>query len=124
MRAHIIENGVVINTVLVEELAPNMVEATNGSIGDLYDGNSFTKPAPITVVPQVISKRQCVLVLNEAGRLTEIENAVAAAPVDVQLSWEYASEIRRADPMVLSMAQALGWTEQQLDQLFILGAQK
>ena len=49
MRAHIIENGVVVNTILVDSLdmLPNLIDAElGGSIGDLYDGTTFTTPAP------------------------------------------------------------------------------
>ena len=46
MKAHIVENGVVVNTILVESLdvLPNLIEATEGSIGWLFDGNNFTNP--------------------------------------------------------------------------------
>ena len=45
MKAHIIENGVVVNTIVVENLQvlPNLISAENGgSIGDLWDGQTFT----------------------------------------------------------------------------------
>lgn len=47
MRAHQIENGVVINTIEVESLdiLPDLISAENGgSIGDIYDGESFSSP--------------------------------------------------------------------------------
>lgn len=46
MRAHIIENGIVTNTIEVESLdfMPGLVEATAGSIGWHYDGEEFTPP--------------------------------------------------------------------------------
>ena len=48
MRAHVIENGVVINTIIVDSLdvLPDLIEATKGKIGDLYDGSKFTTPPP------------------------------------------------------------------------------
>lgn len=48
MKAHVIENGVVINTVLVNSLddMPNLVEATKGSIGWLYKDGEFSDPNP------------------------------------------------------------------------------
>lgn len=50
MKAHIIENGVVVNTVLVDSLTAlpgvTLVDATAGSIGWLYDGETFTDPDP------------------------------------------------------------------------------
>jgi hypothetical protein len=51
MNAHIIENGVVVNTIVVDSLdfRPGLVEATEGSIGWLYDGSTFTNPNPPVV---------------------------------------------------------------------------
>ena len=49
MRAHVIENGVVVNTVEVESLGvlPGLVAAQgNEGIGWLYDGHVFTAPPP------------------------------------------------------------------------------
>jgi hypothetical protein len=47
MRAHQIENGVVVNTIEVESLdfMPNLVEATEGGIGWTYANGVFTQPA-------------------------------------------------------------------------------
>jgi len=48
MKAHIIENGVVVNTILVDSLdalhGVTLVEAVEGSIGYLYDGVTFIDP--------------------------------------------------------------------------------
>jgi len=50
MKAHVVEDGVVTNTVIVDSLSdlPNLVEATSGSIGWTYDGSSFTDPNALT----------------------------------------------------------------------------
>jgi hypothetical protein len=52
MRAHIIENGVVVNTIEVDSLnfMPGLVEANEGSIGWLFDGQTFTNPNPPVAV--------------------------------------------------------------------------
>jgi hypothetical protein len=52
MKAHVIENGVVVNTIEVGSLdfIPNLVAATEGSIGWLYDGQTYTDPNPPVVV--------------------------------------------------------------------------
>lgn len=54
MRAHIIENGIVTNTIEVESLdfMPNLVEATEGAIGWSYDGEKFTHPPPPVKSPE------------------------------------------------------------------------
>lgn len=44
MRAHIIENGHVVNTVIVDSLGDGMVDAAaGGNIGDKYENGVFTK---------------------------------------------------------------------------------
>jgi hypothetical protein len=50
MKAHVVEDGVVVNTVIVNSLSdlPNLVEATSGGIGWTYDGSSFTDPNALT----------------------------------------------------------------------------
>lgn len=55
MRAHIIENGVVVNTIIVDslnhpsELFGNLISAEEGGvIGDLWEGTTFTKPVNIS----------------------------------------------------------------------------
>ena len=46
MRAHVVENGIVTNTIEVEslDLMPNLVEATSGGIGWHYVDGAFTNP--------------------------------------------------------------------------------
>ena len=47
MRAHVIENNIVTNTIEVDSLdfMPNLVDATEGNIGWSYVGGVFTEPA-------------------------------------------------------------------------------
>lgn len=52
MRAHVIENGVVVNTIEVEDLEvfPNLVDAElGGQIGDAWDDEVFTSPSGETL---------------------------------------------------------------------------
>ena len=53
MKAHVIENGVVTNTIIVDSLdfLPNLVEATEGGIGWAYVNGVFTPP-PDTRTPE------------------------------------------------------------------------
>lgn len=49
MRAHVIENGIVVNTIEVNSLdfLPNLVDGeTQGAIGDRYENGIFTRPPP------------------------------------------------------------------------------
>jgi hypothetical protein len=51
MKAHVIENDKVVNTIVVDSLdiRPNLVEATEGGIGWSYADGVFTPPDPIPV---------------------------------------------------------------------------
>jgi len=69
---------------------------------------------------QVVSMRQARLALLQAGLLTSVEEAVAAGDEAGKITWEYATEVRRDDPLVTKLSAALGLTEQQLDDLFTL----
>ena len=55
MRAHVIENGIVVNTVIVESLSdlPNLVSAENGGdIGWDYIDGQFVDNRPVPVEPE------------------------------------------------------------------------
>ena len=49
MRAHILENGIVVNTIEVDsmDVMPNLVDATEGSIGWSYSDGVFLPPATL-----------------------------------------------------------------------------
>ena len=75
MRAHIIENGVVVNTIEVKSLdfMPGLVEATEGGIGWTYANGMFTAPEPEVVTPVASTKEQ---LLAELQILTAKINAL------------------------------------------------
>lgn len=69
MRAHVIENGIVVNTVIVESLSdlPNLVSAENGGdIGwDYIDGQFVdNRPVPEVVTPIAPTKEELLAQLN------------------------------------------------------------
>lgn len=69
-------------------------------------------------VPTTITPLQAKLQLHRVGLLDEVE-AMVATDVEVRLYWEYALEIRRDHPTLLTMATALGLSDEQLDMMFI-----
>jgi hypothetical protein len=85
MKAHVIENGVVVNTIEVESLdfLPNLVEATEGTIGWSYSNGVFTKPADVRPDEEIAAEIR-------AGRDAKLISCdwtqVADAPVD-QAAW-------------------------------------
>jgi len=126
MRAHIIDNGVVINTIIVDSLdvLPGLISADNGgTIGDTWDGSIFAKP--VAPIPHTVSPYQARAALDDIGLLDEVETLLTnpATPKKAKLAWLHAQEFRRDSPTVLAMSAQLGLTEEQLDALFIAAAQ-
>jgi hypothetical protein len=75
-------------------------------------------PAP-PPVPAVISRRQARLALLNAGLLESVEAAIANAPPAVRITYEDATEWWRDDPLIAELAQSLGLSESQVDELFV-----
>lgn len=69
-------------------------------------------------VPQAVTPLQARRAINAAGLRASIEAAIAAADQDAKDAWEYATEIRRDNALIASMAGALGLTSAQIDDLF------
>lgn len=76
-------------------------------------------------VPKSITPRQCRLVLMQQGLLPQIEAMIAQSTDDVKITWEYALEFRRDDPLLNQFAANVNppLTKEQIDQFFIAAAQ-
>lgn len=73
--------------------------------------------------PTVITMRQARLALLGANLLTTVDDAIATGTDEaLKIEWEYATECRRDWQSLIVMATALGVTELQLDEMFILGS--
>ena len=81
------------------------------------------QPPPATV-PQSVTRFQARASLHLAGLLPQVEALMSDPATDpiARIAWQDAQEFRRQSPSVLAMAQALGLSEQQLDQLFTTAA--
>ena len=68
----------------------------------------------------VISMRQARLALLQKSLLAVVDTAVLTMTDEVKISWEYSTEVDIANPFVLALKSALGWTTAELEDLFIL----
>lgn len=95
----------------------------------LEDGNWVIQtidPATLPpTVPASITPRQCRLVLMQQGLLPQIEEMIAQSTDDVKITWEYALEFRRDDPLLNQFAANVTppLTSEQIDQFFIAASQ-
>lgn len=125
MRAAQIENGVVVNFAEVSGFdGAQFIDPQDSVIGSTWDGAQFIPPAPTPpVVPESISPRQFRQSLNHFGFRQQVDNGVAASgDQDLKDWYEYTSDFQRHHPKVLFMAQQLGFTSDQLDQVWSYGA--
>lgn len=80
----------------------------------------------VPVVPRSITMRQARRALHQQGLLNSVNSAIDALPdppkTDAKIEWEYSNEVQRYNGFVSSLAPILGLTEQDIDDLFILGA--
>jgi hypothetical protein len=76
-------------------------------------------------VPESVSARQIRLwLINNGIQLSQVEDAMNSIedPITretIKVEWEYAPYVERNHPMLVPLAQALGLTENQVDQAFI-----
>lgn len=79
----------------------------------------FYNPLANTPEPPVVTPRQARLALLGAGLLDAVETELAKPENKAaQLTWEYALEVRRDDPLIAAIGAALQITDQQIDALF------
>lgn len=75
---------------------------------------------------QVVTMRQARLALLKVGLLNNVDLAISNLPSpyneEAKIEWEFASEVSRNNPLIAAMANELGMTETQLDELFSLAA--
>lgn len=69
-------------------------------------------------VPQSITPLQAKLQLLKLGLLDEVEVLVTGNRI-AQLYWEYASVVERDNEVLLLMANSIGLTSEQVDEMFI-----
>ena len=86
------------------------------------DVDPATLPPP---VPESITPRQCRLILAQQNLLDSVEAMIAQQDRATQITWEYALEFRRDDPLLNALAgpDKLNLSKEQIDQFFIASAQ-
>lgn len=96
----------------------------NGVYGD-YTLVGWHMDPPAKVVPYSITPRQARLALLNAGLLDTAEAILAQLGRAAQITWEFATEIKRDDPLLLGLAAhpSVNLNSEQVDDLFIAAAQ-
>jgi hypothetical protein len=122
MKAHVIENGIITNTIVVHALddMPNLVDAAiGGYIGWSWNNGNPTPPEEVVVVPTEVTMAQAQQELLANGLLDAVENYIATSSRADQIDWQHRQTVRRDWPLVSAVAGELELTSAQLDALFI-----
>lgn len=107
---------------------PTTPYMVNGSLVLIDDGQAVpsgaTQPPSIdpNTVPQVVTRRQALLALLAAGKLDQVEAVVAGSPREAQIAWEAAGTFERNSPLIAALAPQVGFTDADVDNLFIEAA--
>lgn len=91
-------------------------------LAELFDAQVPPPPPPVNPVPESVTPRQVRLLLLGQGLLDQVEQIIAASDRATQITWEFASEFQRDNPLLLALAQNLNLTEAQVDEFFIAAA--
>ena len=91
----------------------------------VFDQALIDAAFPPPPVPASITSRQARLVLLQYGLLANVPVAIAALPSPqkeaAQIEWEYATTLQRASPLLVGLADALGWPAETVDEIFRVG---
>jgi hypothetical protein len=93
----------------------------------LAEGNT-PEPAdvPLVVIPTEVSMRQARLALFQQGKLSLIQPLIDAMTdpqkTATQISWDYATVVKRDDDLVKALSAQLGLSDADLDALFTLAS--
>lgn len=96
--------------VTVREWTPQEIAAREARLA------SMRKIVPVT-------PRQVRLLLLSQGLLSQVTAMIEQQDEATRIAWEYASEFRRDDPLLLTLAQNLNLSDQQLDEFFLAAAE-
>lgn len=94
------------------------VPDAESSLWRWYDGQIVAVPN----VPASVTPRQVRLLLLQQGLLSQVEAMIAAGDEATRITWEFASEFRRDDPLLLALSSQLGLSSEQVDDFFVQAA--
>lgn len=83
--------------------------------GVLFEGYEL----PPGAAPLEVSPLQAALALQAAGKLAQLETWIAGASPTTKLAYEKATSWERKSLLLMSVALALQWTDQEIDELFV-----
>lgn len=112
------------NAVLLSDAQYNEMSSSADSYWRFARGEFEKTPIPVPgpAAPSRISMAQACLALYQSDLLDAVEALIAAQGRAAQIEWQRRQTVERSHPLVQFVKTELPLTEQQLDDLFTLGA--
>lgn len=76
-----------------------------------------------SIVPDAITPRQARLALLNAGLLDQIEQAMKSMDKATNITWEFANEIDRSDPLLEAIGKQFRLSDLEIDNIFRLASE-
>lgn len=122
-------NNTVVNTIVVEnkeDYTPEeglTVGPDGGEINSVWNGTEYIPPVSNVFIDPItfVSNYQGRAALIQAGLFSTVDQMVqtlGTSSLEYQ-AWEYATNFYRNSPFIISLGAQLGFTSDQIDQLFI-----
>jgi hypothetical protein len=107
--------------IIVEQSHPLFDRIASGEFGEVAD---FVRPpAQVVLVPHEVTLAQARTALMQAGLFDTVNSFIQNSNNPLaKMAWEYTNMVARDGALVTALAPAIGFTEAQLDQLFIAAA--
>lgn len=84
------------------------------------NGVAFECPElPVGGIPVEVSPLQAALALQAAGKLEQLETWISTASPTAKLAYSKATSWERKSLLLMSVALALQWADQEIDELFV-----
>lgn len=114
--------------ILGDRLRCDGIELPFTVLGDYSIVGDDSLATPLVVpkaVPEQVTVVQLKLALLELGDLDAVESALPSLGREAQIKWEDSRRtVRRFDELVIAMRDRLLWTDNRVDELFILASTK
>ena len=92
----------------------------NGEAGEIL---ITEEPVIEAVVPESVGPLQIRRAIRQLGMMGQMKSFLKTADEEIVEAWEYATEFKRRDHLILQAQQQLNKTDSELDQLFILASE-
>lgn len=122
------EQEQILSAAYVEGMGYTLIEEDSSSYTYPVDGWIYAENLDAAIQyfananKSTITLRQAKLALLNAGKLQDVINAIAALPepqkTAAQIEFDYANDVERDSVLLNTIANAIGLTEAETDQLF------